>query len=518
MTKSNDNVERLLVIGAITSDDFLDKIAPLYKEELIESVSARYLCNWCIQYYGRFNKAPYADIENIYFEKLQNGLDTDIAEGIEAILADLSEDFSSKEYNVQYLIESAENRLKLRQIDLLRQQLEVHLEKNDYASAFSLVQEFHLPASNEDAADLLFSETTSLDAVERAFATTSECLVQYPKQLGAFWNSQFIRGGFVAFLAPEKRGKSFLLMDIARRAVRQKRRVAFFQAGDMSEANQLRRFCINLTKKSDKEKYCAPHWQPVRDCMLNQLDECTERERQCSFGVFPGMTKEKIRKEITYTELEEAAATNPEYEPCWNCKRYTWDKIGAVWLQKVPKTDPLEVWEAKAAFKKHFIDTPAPLMLSTHANGTLSVNNIYQKLALWEKKQQFKPDVIIIDYADLLIADRHMDERAKQNDIWKALRKLSQEKNCLVITVTQADAASYETNTLRLKNFSEDKRKYAHVTAMYGLNQDKDGREKKLGILRINELILREDDFDINRFVYVLQNLRRGMPCITSYF
>jgi len=98
------------------------------------------------------------------------------------------------------------------------------------------------------------------------------------------------------------------------------------------------------------------------------------------------------------------------------------------------------------------------------------------------------------------------------------LRGLNQETNSLLITATQADADAYKQNTLRLSNFSEDKRKYAHVTAFYGLNQDSGGREKNLGLMRINELILREDKFDMNRQVTVMQALNIGRPIITSYW
>ena len=77
---------------------------------------------------------------------------------------------------------------------------------------------------------------------------------------------------------------------------------------------------------------------------------------------------------------------------------------------------------------------------------------------------------------------------------------------------------SYEKDRLGLSNFSEDKRKYSHVTAFYGLNQDKKGREKRFGIMRINELILREDEFDTAREITILQNLRRGRPFLASYW
>jgi hypothetical protein len=36
--------------------------------------------------------------------------------------------------------------------------------------------------------------------------------------------------------------------------------------------------------------------------------------------------------------------------------------------------------------------------------------------------------------------------------------------------------------------------------------------------MRINELILREDEFDTAREITILQNLRRGRPFLASYW
>jgi hypothetical protein len=177
----------------------------------------------------------------------------------------------------------------------------------------------------------------------------------------------------------------------------------------------------------------------------------------------------------------------------------------------------LTVDKAKELWKNNFIKKKKFFRMSTHPNGTLSVNNIKAILAIWEK-DGFIPDVILIDYADLLIDDKIQgNEREKQNQVWKDLRGLSQASHSLVITVTQADAASYSQNRLGLGNFSEDKRKYGHVTASYGLNQSPDGREKRIGIMRINKLVAREDYFDQANEVYALQNIGRGQPYIGSF-
>ena len=140
-------------------------------------------------------------------------------------------------------------------------------------------------------------------------------------------------------------------------------------------------------------------------------------------------------------------------------------------------------------------------------------------LDIWERQDGFVPDVIVIDYADLLAPDGGgvQEFRHKQDQVWKSLRALSQERHVLTVTATQADADSYKKDSLSLSNFSEDKRKLAHVTAQYGLNQDPQGKEKRLGILRVNEIVVREGEFSPDNEVTVLQDLAAGRAYLESF-
>jgi hypothetical protein len=342
-------------------------------------------------------------------------------------------------------------------------------------------------------------------------------LITFPGALGDFWNDQLVRGAFVALLGAEKRGKTFWLLELAIRARKQGRKVAFFQAGDMSEPEQLKRIAIYLTKKSNKEKYCGKMFEPVKDCMLNQLNKCRRKERQCDFGIFDSKNEKFLRQEVTMDEIKAEYKNNPQYETCTNCKEYAFNRWGAVWTKEVEVTDVLTVEEAQAAFSDFFVKHSRNFKLSTHANSTLTVKESEAIMDIWEKQEDFAPDVIIYDYPDIM--EHHIAEfRHKQNEIWKGLRGISQKRKALTIVVTQADADSYTKDLLKLENFSEDKRKYGHVTAFYGLNQDHNGREKELGIMRLNEIVVRDGDFSTVRQIRVLQNLKRGRPFLTSYW
>jgi hypothetical protein len=519
---ANSNIERRIIIGLITSTEFVQRIRDVYSPRLLESSMAKRLATWCVEYFDKYETAPGAAIRDIYYEKLKNGLSKEVAEEIEQdILPDLSEEFVQDPIELKYLTDQAKKYFAEKHLQLHGQQIEALISEGKVEEAEALAAGFK-PSSTEEDTSINFKDEASLNLVEKAFEEQSHPLITFPKQLGTFWNHQFIEGAFVALLASEKRGKSYWLMELAKQAVRNGYPVAFFQAGDMSEKQQLRRFCINLTRNSDLERYCGEMYEPVRDCIHNQRGTCTKEERECDFGIFESKSDLQIRKEITIDELKEAYEYAPDYKPCYNCKEYTVKQFGTPWIKRVFVKDPLSGKRASKAFYEYFVKNKRSLMLSTHANGTLSTAKMDTIMNTWEKKNKFIPRVIILDYADLMVCKDKVEFRHQQNQIWKDLRGLSQKYRGghlpLVITVTQADANSYEKDLLSLKNFSEDKRKYAHVTAMYGLNQDHTGREKKIGIMRINELVIREGDFDNANVCYVLQNLRRGQPFLGSYF
>jgi replicative DNA helicase len=154
------------------------------------------------------------------------------------------------------------------------------------------------------------------------------------------------------------------------------------------------------------------------------------------------------------------------------------------------------------------------LKLSCHPNSSISVKGIEGILQTWERVDWI-PDVVVIDYADILAPlDGKADTREQINQTWKALRGMSQKLHCLVVTATQADAASYKVDTLTRSNFSEDKRKHAHVTGMVGLNQTKE--EKLNGVLRLNWLDLREAEYTEYRCVHVAGCLALASPAMKS--
>jgi len=527
--KPDKHIERRIIIGMIVSDLYLRDISTIWDPRILQAPMAQRIASWCLEYFEKYEKAPGKDIEGIYIQKLKAGLPKDIAEDIEEdILPDLSDEYDRTHFNVHYLLDQTRQYFRERNLSLFADQINGMVSQGDLTEAESIAADYK-PVSEGIENDVDLASPEALLRIQTAFQLAESPIITYPGALGRFINNQLIRGGFISLLGSEKRGKTWMLMDISIRACKQGANVAFFQAGDMTEDQQLRRICICLAQRSDKARYCKSLRLPCLDCGRNFNDECDRPERKGQGCIDPKATPEQaysIIKEVAGKSdkalAELIAGPGKGYVPCGleKCR----DFVGSIWFEQTKQTTPLTVDEAQATINEFFKvkgkvikRKRGKFKLSTYFNGTLSIKEIRAVLDRWEQQDNFVPDVVLIDYMDLLI-DPTSEFRHKQNEIWKGGRRISQERHCLVVTVTQADAESYDSDTLQLKNFSEDKRKYSHVTAFYGLNQDKKGVEKKLGILRINELLVRDDESNGGKQVCVLQALQQGRPFVSSFF
>jgi soluble cytochrome b562 len=512
-------IERNILIGLITSTEYIQRIYNIWNIDYIESPTAKRMATWVITYYEKYKVAPNKDIELI-FDTKKAKLPKELAEEIEQdILPSLSEEFEENSINVDYLV--AETKLYFDKRHLI-----IHSDTIRSLTDAGKLEEAKIAAatfnqiSKEFSPGIDLSNEKVFENIDQAFKDVADPLIKFPGPLGDFLNEFLVKGGFVAFMSiREKIGKTYWMIEMAMRAARAKKKVAFFSAGDMSENELIMRIAIHLARKSNKAKYCGKMWEPVKDCIFNQNNSCTKKERECYFGVFDGAPEKTLREEITKEELIEVAKLNPDYSPCTNCKEFEKNKWGTVWMQEVDVGDPLTADKAKKLYDDFFIKHKRSFKISTHPSNTLTVAESCTIMEVWEKEENFVPDIVMYDYPDIMTEDQVKEFRHKQNQIWMNLRGVSQKKSRpLTIIVTQGDAEAYDRDLLRMKNFSEDKRKYAHPTAFAGLNQDRKGREKDLGILRINIIVAREGDFNSEHVVHIIQNLKRGRPYLGSYY
>lgn len=502
--KIDTSLERQILTGSIVSDRFIKELIPLYSADLMEIEYAPVIMKWCIDFFNQYGKAIQADIQDVFEVWKKGNKDEEQIKYIEQFLGTMSDEYEhADKFNVDYLLDKVFVHLKKRSLKNLADDLLHSLDEDSLEDAELTLQEFKkIEKVTAEGIDPFDDQA----AIQTAFECREEPLFKIPGVLGQMMNNDFSRDSFITLMGPEKRGKTWWLMFFAMQAHRCRCNVAFFQVGDMSESQMVRRQHIYLSKKSDMPKYCGELKVPMLDCAHNQNDTCTSRHRTCREGCLDGDGELLLLDDV------------PNYVACTVCsKRSPKNFAGAVWHYLRPRVNPLgwrEAFKAGVEYKKKV--RAKGFKLATFANDSINVAGIRSVLERWERIDGFVPDVVVMDYADILAPENFKDDaRATENTRWKALRRMSQELHICLITATQTNRASYDVKNIQLVHAGEDKRKFAHVTSAYALNQENHERQK--GIMRISPLVVREDAYNSDHNVHVLQCLQMGLPYIASF-
>lgn len=458
--RRNPSDERRILTGMITRRDVLSRVAQVWQPDLFRNRWANLVGSWCVKYFHKYNAAPQQDIEPIFaqWSEKKEGEQVDL---VEKFLSSLSGEYESlaDDINGDHLSDLAARYFNRERLRKLKDQLEEHLDSGQIDEADALVvkqSRNRIELGTSEMIDVL----SDADAIREAMSDEArQVLIKFPGALGTFFRDSLEREGFIAIMAPEKRGKTWWLQKMAWAAMLQRRRVAFFGAGDMSRSQMLRRLMTLGNRR------------PLKPGTVS----------------VPRVTDEE----------------NPQ----------DWDFTEKTWEDRLDWRDALRKCKE---IRKRRLKTKSPLLkLACYPNSTLTVDHIETVLDRLDN-DDWVADVVVIDYADILAHPKGVsDPRERINENWKALRALSQRRHCLVITATQAKASSYNVRTLNMSHFADDKRKFAHATGIFAINQTT--KEKPKGIQRLNWVVLREDEFFVSRCVHVVGQLKIGDPAIVSF-
>lgn len=279
----------------------------------------------------------------------------------------------------------------------------------------------------------------------------SDPLFTFSGDLGKFFGDTLKRRRLISLMGPEKRGKSFWLLEFAMQAFKQGLRVAFVSVGDMDEQDMMERWGSMLTGL------------PLEDSTVQ----------------IPGGIEVTVGK--SGEQSHPVAVANVR-------------KRGFT-VSDVRKAQ-------KKIEKSHGVKNPRDSLTRfyTYPMHSMSASGISEMLSS-ESHGGWDVDVVVIDYADILEMPSGKDEREQINKTWMELRKMSQVLDACVITATQSDAQSYSAETLGMQHFTNDKRKLSHVFGMVGLNQTAD--EKQDDVMRLNWIVRRKGRADTEKCVHV---------------
>lgn len=477
MAKCTDYTESratAVITGMVVHPLVLGQLVPQWDKEVrFGSPGYDIAAEICVDYFRQYGKAPGSAFESLIWawgeKNPHREADFRMLEDVFR-LVEAGGDYErqANELNPQFVLGLAGemfNKLALRRF---LDKAEADWSAGNVGKVLQRITEFRAVELGTESNGRLLTDPAELDY---AFAESPASLLKYPGALGEFFGDTLARDSLMAFMAPEKIGKSFMLMDVAFRAVSQRKKTAFFGTGDMSK----RQIYWRLLNRLAKHPYRSPtHKWP-----------CTI--------LYP------LTVEPPAGKGEPAVVTH---------KQMTFDA-------------PLAKQQAQEALD-HFRRTKIKswddyLYVRAYPAHTINVQGIRSVLQRWDQ-EGFTADVVVIDYADIMAPPAgtgRFDARDQVNRTWLQLRSLSTERSCLVVTATQANAKSYgQKGLLQRWHFSEDKRKLANVTAVAGINVSDD--EKDLGLMQLNWVALREGEFSSRKSVHCAGCLALSMPAILS--
>lgn len=462
--------ERKILAAMITDPIVLGRIAAKWEDDLFSAPWSNLVAGWCVDYFRQYKEPPKRAIENLHAAWAEKRRDRETAQLVAKFLESVSDEHEREEaVNAEHVLDLAGKHFNHVRASKVIDAAQGELDSGNADGAWGVLTAGRQVDVGVGAVSKVFDEA-ELDAV---WKEEEPPVVEYPGALGWFFKGQLTADAFVAFQGPEKSGKTWWLIDLAWRAMLQRKRVAFFEVGDMSD-RQIRKRLLSR---------CARH--PFQSTNPDRSWPC----------------EVKIPASIRKPRKGEQVAT-----VTW--KRKTFD---APLSKKVAAEKIAELMKVKLKSQRPFF------RLSVHPTISISVDGIRSALRSWEVQEDWVPEVVVIDYADILAPiDARMDKRDQINHTWAALRAMSQELHCLVATATQADSDSYGRVTMSRSNFSEDHRKLAHVTGIVGINVTEE--EKKKGISRLNWIVLREGEYVSGRCVHVAGCLPLANPAVASDF
>lgn len=432
---------RRVLASMVMNSSVCSRVASQWNEDLFDAEWANLVGRWCVDYVRQYGVAPNNQIRIIFddwAEKKENS--EEVVDQVRRFLKHCGDEYPGDLPPTDFLLDRADHLFNKIRLDKAINEADDVLAERGPEAARALIT--GVPRVELRSGSVI-KPGEDWEAWQAAFDDSrDEPLIDYPGRLFTFLSQWLVRDSLIAFMGPDKTGKSVWLWDAAVRGVRATRRVACFDVGDMSEGQVLRRLGSRIKRHPIKPG-------SVRVPRKFDADEKLEFER------------------IDFDEpLSDRQAFRQTVKICRGMDL---------------------------------------LRVECFPNSSASVADLESRLRDWAREDGWVPDVVVIDYADILAPTiRSSDSLREIDETWKALRRLSQDWHCLVLTATQSSALAYSVKSKKLlskQHFSGRKTKLAHVNGMVGLNVWPGDKQK--GITRLNWVVRREGFYSESRAVAV---------------
>lgn len=479
--KVSFNTEKQVLTGLIVSDKLLNIVGNILEPSLFDLEVSKTVVKWVKDYYEKYKKAPSKVIESIYSVK-KDELEEEVSDDIATFLSTLSKEFVENPPNEDYLIDISK--------EYLRKQNHVKsaVEVMKMAEAGLTVQEIEERVKKRDALNKTVRSTVIHDLFDQQFINS---LFEEEDDHGALilkepfdkYLGPIKLGWLVSVLGPMKRGKTRHLIEFAMQSVMNHKRVLFVSLE--MKAKEVGKIMYQSIGSIGDEATDGTYEITQLDCLHNQDNACSKPKRTCKVGM-----------------------TKSGYIPCTKCSGSREYKKAWFTVNEVrPGFTKSKIQEVKDNALLHY--GAGLLKITDYPPFSVALKDIVADMDSLIMEEMFYPEVIIIDYADVLLPDRaRKNELTETDETWMSLKKLAAQRHCIVFTATQGNRGSTDKEVIVEKDMGGFYRKLAHVDITLTINQT--DSEKEVGMERLGIIGHRHKTFNKNQTLLLVNQFELG--------
>ena len=354
--------------------------------------------------------------------------------------------------------------------------------------------------------------TGALDDVDEimSLADSNPPLFTLDGELGQLLNPRLKCDNLGVILGSQKIGKTTTLVSIAVAASKCVPTL-FISAGDETKKKIDGRIFTNLSCLAVQPEFAGTFAMPVPDCAHNANGTCPIGQ-----SGEPRQVKDwKLLIDEGHTPMDILhgcvdgckTVSGGIYRPCTRCfpkrdgskedieRLKNWKS--AVWWRE--ETFNLRTRQDIIDTRNHqkMVCSNGELRTAAYPTGELTVDMISELLERLDRTENFVPQVVVLDYADIL---KQTDLRGMDKDhdgmriIWEKLRSLTSRLNILLITATQTNRSGNDADTQTVHTIGRCAKAADNCTWLLTLNQTVS--EKRSKVMRTSMLFAREGSFD----------------------
>jgi hypothetical protein len=456
---------------------------------------------WTLDYFDKFGESPKQHIQSI-FDIEKGKMDDAEIEIIQTFLKTLNKNYVEDQgINDEYILDQTMSYFRKREVEIRVENAQklIDIGKIDKAEE----ELFHMKKVVRLTSN--WSNPFETANIHEVFDEQNKGVFRFPGALGDLLGD-LERGWLIAFLAPFKRGKTWLLQEaVVIGAILGLK--CIFVSLEMKKKNINERIYKRITAYGEEGK--TDHAVPVFDCVKNQTGVCEKGIRTNHIGLYDGEG-----------DLPEFSP-DMDYRPCSVCKdnrKEQEDYELATWFEMMvkPEFTAKNVNKKLKSFSRFYGDN---IRVICYPRFSASVEDLERDLDMLEQTEGFIPDLIAADYADIFKPNSRggggNEPRHGIDEIWKTLASMAARRMALLFSASQGNRGSIYKENMDQTDLAEWIGKLAHVDKFASVNQSLE--EKRKGIIRIGMLADRHKEFHEKDQCMLLQALALGQVHLDSH-